>query len=315
MPNTNNSPTLSSEIFHGLQNKQIVELVKQTLLEDLRTFKTPEPSELANLTMSELVGAGENYVVAAKKLALEIYPTWKGQDVRKLYHDYNWAVERKGSAEVALPHLRGKTMFDIGGGPGTFSLEVLKMKKDPSFQIAIADINDWRNSDAKANSQISYRQISIGGKFLFQEKEFDTGTLLYVLHHVETDHDEFLRECARCINSTLILFEDVKVDLKKGRPERKYRAPRDLEGKFLELGLEEQNQFIAVVDYICNHIASRELSMPVPGKYYEFYELGEKLERLFVKAKVEKYYHGIYDTKCYPNPEAMYVIHFEGAER
>lgn len=309
---TNHAPTLSAEIKEGLKNATIVSLAKQTLAEDLTTFHVPDADELASLTFKELTNAGDAYAEAAKELALEIYPTWRGIDVRKLYHDYNWAVERKGSAEVALPHLRGKTMFDIGGGPGTFSLEVLKMKQDPSFSISIADINDWRNTDAKANQQISYRPISIGGDFPFHDKEFDTGSLLYVLHHVETDHDAFLKECARCIRSTLILFEDVKVDLKKGRPERKYRAPRLLEGRFLELSLAEQNQFIAVVDYICNHIASRELSMPVPGKYYEFYELEAKLKGLFPSARVEKYFHGIYDTKCYPNPEAMYVVHFDG---
>lgn len=309
---TNVAPTLSPEIPEGLKNPTIVSLAKQTLAEDLNTFHVPQANQLSTLTFKLLTGAGSDYVSTAKKLALEIYPKWEGVDVRKLYHEYNWAVERKGSAEVALPHIRGTTMFDIGGGPGTFSIEVLKMKRDSNFSIAIADINDWRNSDAKAQRQISYRPIEIGGAFPFRSQEFDTGSLLYVLHHVETDHDEFLRECARCIRSTLILFEDVKVDLTKGRPERKYRAPRPLEGRFLELSLAEQNQFIAVVDYICNHIASRELAMPVPGKYYEFYELDEKLKTLFPAARVEKYFHGIYDTKCYPNPEAMYVVHFEG---
>jgi 2-polyprenyl-3-methyl-5-hydroxy-6-metoxy-1,4-benzoquinol methylase len=304
------NPTLSSEIHNGLNNSQIVTLAKQTLAEDLTTFHVKKPNELAELTFQRLIDAGGEYVEAAKELALEIYPKWEGSDVRKLYHDYNWAVERKGSAEVALPHIRGTKMFDIGGGPGTFSLEVLKKKRDPEFRISIADINDWRNDAAKANPQIAYRQISIGGSFPFEDEEFDTGTLLYVLHHVETDHADFLKECARCIRSTLILFEDVKVDLNRGLPERMYRAPRPLEGRFLELSLKEQNQFIAVVDYICNHIASRELSMPVPGKYFEFHELEDRLKQIFPLAQVEKHYHGIYDTKCYPNPEAMYVIHF-----
>lgn len=307
-----NQPTLSSEIFHGLQNKRIVALAKQTLEEDLTTFHTPKAKDLADLTFSELVNAHENFSSAARRLALEVYPSWNGVDVRKLYHDYNWAVERKGSAETALPQIRGRKLLDIGGGPGTFSLEVLKMNQDSSFEISIADINDWRNSDAKANQQISYRELSIGRKLPIKDKEFDTGILLYVLHHVETDHDEFLKECARCLSSTLILFEDVKVDLNNGRPKREYRPARQLEGRFLELSLAEQNQFIAVVDYICNHIASRELSMPVPGKYYEFTELENKLKKLFPNAQVDKHFHGIYDTKCYPNPEAMYVINFQG---
>lgn len=144
----------------------------------------------------------------------------------------------------------------------------------------------------------------------FQDGQFDCGTLLYVLHHVETDHAEFLKECSRCIKKTLILFEDVKVDVKQGIPKGTHRPPRTLENDFLNLSLEEQNQFIAVVDYICNHIASQALGMPVPGKYYELRELEVKLQKLFPNAKVEKYYHGIYDQKCYPNPEAMYVIRF-----
>lgn len=307
-----NQPTLSAEIPRGLKNPLIVELAKNTLTEDLTTFNVSKAAELAEITFERLVSAGDNFADAARLLALEVYPKWNGADVRKLYHDYNWAVERKGSAEVALPHIHGNRMFDIGGGPGTFSLEVLKMKKEPEFNISIADINDWRNSEAKSNPHISYRPIQIGKAFAIEDQEFDTGTLLYVLHHVETDHDEFLKECARCCRSVLILFEDVKVDLARGRPRGQYRAPRLLEGRFLELTLAEQNQFIAVVDYICNHIASRELSMPVPGKYYEFYELEDKLKTLFPDAQVTKYFHGIYDTKCYPNPEAMYVIQFKG---
>ncbi len=306
----NATPALSPKILNGLQNQKIYDLVNRTLAEDLQTFKAPSPQELAELTMTKLREASHNYMLAARSLALEIYPNWKGSDVRELYHRYNWTVERKGSAESALPHIRGVKILDIGGGPGTFSLELLK--KHPELKIAVADIHDWRNSEAKAHQSISYQPLEIGKRFPIEDNAFDTGSLLYVLHHVESDHDEFLKECARCLTKTLILFEDVMVNPQSETPKRAYRPARSLEADFLNLSLTEQNEFIAVVDYICNHIASRELTMPVPGKYYEFSELKEKLERLFPLAQVQAHFHGIYDTKCYPNPEAMYVVNFEG---
>lgn len=302
-------PTLSEKIYSGLQNKSVMSLVGGTLTEDLQTFNTPDAEQLAALTIKMLIEAKENYPLAVRTLALEIYKDWKGVDVRKLYHQYNWDVERKGSAENAVAFIRGKSLLDIGGGPGTFSLEVLKIR--PETQIAIADINDWRNEEAKSNPSISYQPLKIGGTIPVADNSYDTGSLLYVLHHVETDHDKFLKECARCLRSTIILFEDVMVAPDSKLPPRSYRLPRPLEDKFLSLNMREQNEFIAVVDYICNHIASRELSMPVPGKYYEFNELKEKLERLFPTAEVKACFHGIYDTKCYPNPEAMYVVDFK----
>lgn len=302
------APTLSNKILEGLQNQKVLGVVRDTLAEDLQTFNTPEANTLANLTLSRLIEAGESYPLAARTLALEVYPSWQGKDVRTLYHKYNWDVERKGSAENATPHIQGESLLDIGGGPGTFSFEVLKIR--PDLQISIADIHDWRNEEAKANPSISYQPLSIGGKLPVKDKSFDSGSLLYVLHHVETDHEEFLNECARCLTSSLILFEDVMVNPEQALPKRGYRPARALEEEFLKLSLSEQNEFIAVVDYICNHIASRELSMPVPGKYYEFTELKEKLQRLFPKAEVQAHFHGIYDTKCYPNPEAMYVVNF-----
>lgn len=303
-----NTPTLSLKILSGLQNKKITSLVTRTLREDLATFKTPDANDLANLTIKQLTDANENYPLAARTLALEIYPNWKGQDVRALYHSYNWAVERAGSAECAAVHIQGESLFDIGGGPGTFSLETLKRR--PELKIAVADIHDWRNKEAKAHPSISYQPLVIGKKFPVADNAYDTGSLLYVLHHVETDHEEFLKECVRCLRQTLILFEDVMVDPNNKKPQGNYRPARPLENDFLNLSLPEQNEFIAVVDYICNHIASRELTMPVPGRYYEFTELKEKLERIFPAAQVQAYFHGIYDTKCYPNPEAMYVINF-----
>lgn len=307
--NSHEIPTLSPKIQSGIQSRMISALVKQTLAQDLRTFRIPSPDELAEITLERLIEAKENYPMAARTLALEVYPNWKGVDVRKLYHQYNWDVERKGSAKNAAPYIQGRTLLDIGGGPGTFSLELLKIRSET--QIAIADINDWRNEEAKSNPSISYQPLKIGGTIPIAEDSYDTGSLLYVLHHVETDHDEFLKECARCVRSTLILFEDVMVAPDSELPLRSYRPPRPLEDKFLSLNMREQNEFIAVVDYICNHIASRELSMPVPGKYYEFNELKEKLVRLFPTAEVKARFHGIYDTKCYPNPEAMYVVDFK----
>lgn len=306
-------PRLSKGIFDGLQNEKIMRLIKQTLQEDLQTIKTPDPNELAALTLSRLIEAGERYPLAARTLALEIYPNWKGKDVRALYHTYNWAVERTGSAENAASYIQGNSLLDIGGGPGTFSLEVLK--KRPELQITVADIYDWRNDEAKSHPSIHYQELTIGEKFSVQDKAYDTGSLLYVLHHVETDHEEFLKECARCLRSTLILFEDVMIDPDRETPKGTYRPARSLEKEFLNLSLSEQSQFISVVDYICNHIASRELSMPVPGKYYKFTELKDMLMRIFPGAEVRAHYHGIYDTKCYPNPEAMYVVNFNKGAR
>ncbi|TVQ77142.1 MAG: class I SAM-dependent methyltransferase [Bradymonadales bacterium] len=303
------SPTLSPLILSGLRNKKITELVLRTLAEDLATFKTPKANELAQITMEKLMGADENYPIAARSLALEVYPNWEGQDVRHLYHQYNWEVERKGSAATAAAHVTGTSLLDIGGGPGTFSLELLKMR--PSLKISVADIHDWRNEDARANPSIGFQQMSIGKAFPIADKSFDTGTLLYVLHHVESDHDEFLKECARCVKQCLILFEDVKVSTTDLGIKSPAFTARPLEADFLRLNLSEQAEFIALVDYICNHIASRELSMPVPGRYYELHELREKLVSLFPTAEVKTFFHGIYDTKCYPNPEAMYVVKFQ----
>jgi ubiquinone/menaquinone biosynthesis C-methylase UbiE len=305
------NPTLSPAILKGIQNEKIMVLVRRTLEEDFQTFNVSKPSELASLTMSELVAAGVDYPKAAALLALEIYPAWEGKSVRKLYHDYNWAVERTGSAKVASELINGSSLVDIGGGPGTFSLELLKLRESNPLKITVADIDDWRNDQARQNPNISFSKLTIGGKLPFEDAAFDCGSLLYVLHHVETDHSEFLKECARCIRKTLILFEDVRVDVNQGVPKGAHRPARKLESDFLKLSLDEQTQFIAVVDYVCNHIASQALGMPVPGKYYELRELEDKLRRLFPKAKVETHYHGIYDQKCYPNPEAMYVVQFD----
>lgn len=303
-------PNLSSEIPEAFANPKIMRLVQRTLEEDFKTFEVPSASELAELTIRNLVAAKDQYTTAAARLALEVYPTWKQKNVRELYHAYNWRVERAGSAKVAAPYVRGNSLVDIGGGPGSFALEVLKLKPEQNLKVTIADISDWRNAQAKSNSNIVYKPLTIGGKLPFENNEYDSGSLLYVLHHVETDHDEFLKECARCVRDTLILFEDVRIDQSLGIPKGEQRPPRALEEDFFSLNLKEQNLFIAAVDYICNHIASQALDMPVPGKYFEYRELENKLQKLFPEATVEKHYHGIYDQKCYPNPEAMYVVRF-----
>jgi len=157
--------------------------------------------------------------------------------------------------------------------------------------------------------------LEAGRALPFRDQEFDSLALLYVLHHVESDHDAFLLEVGRVARKAILIFEDVKVDLSRGRPQRAHQPARDLEEKFLSLSLEEQHQFIALVDYICNHIASQALGMPVPGKYYEYRALTDKLKSLFPRANVISRYHGIHDQKTYPNPEALYVVQFdEGAK-
>ena len=305
-----NRPNLSTEIREAFQTPHIMSLVHRTLTEDFTTFDVPSPSELSELTVSNLVEAGENYTSAAARLALEVYPFWKGKNVRELYHAYNWRIERSGSAHVAAPHIRGNSLVDIGGGPGTFALELLKLKPESNLEITIADISDWRNEKAKSDPCINYHPLRIGDKLPFSDNQFDSGALLYVLHHVETDHEAFLKECARSVRDTLILFEDVRVDTRLGSLAGEISKPRKLEEDFMRLDLKNQNLFIAAVDYICNHIASQALDMPVPVKYYEFRELESKIKNLFPSATVEAHYHGIYAEKCYPNPEAMYVVRF-----
>lgn len=310
--NAVSSIELSPDIFEAFHNERVFRLMVQTLAEDLATFDVQNPQELATLTMERLRSAGSAYPAAARELALYVYPNWQEQNVRTLYHDYNWRVERTGSAENAAPFI-GNTLLDIGGGPGTFALETLKLKQqsgDP-FHATIADIDDYRNQTAKDSTVVDFERTVTGAKLPFADHQFESGSLLYVLHHVTSNHDEFLRECARCVRKNLIIFEDVKVDTSLGTPSGEYRDPRPLESQFLELPLDEQTQFIAGVDYVCNHIASQALSMPVPGKYYEFNELEQKLKRLFPDARVTKHFHGIYDAKCYPNPEAMYVVEFK----
>lgn len=303
---------LGPNILEAFHNERVFRLMVQTLAEDLATFGVPNPQELATLTMEQLRSAGAAYPAAARELAISVYPNWHGQNVRTLYQDYNWRVERTGSAENAAPFI-GNTLLDIGGGPGTFALEILRLKQQSSqpFHATIADIDDYRNQTAKDSTVVDFERTVTGAKLPFTDHQFDSGSLLYVLHHVTSDHDAFLRECARCVQKNLVIYEDVKVDTTLGTPSGKYRDPRPLESQFLELPLGEQTQFIAGVDYVCNHIASQALSMPVPGKYYEFSELERKLKSLFPDARVTKHFHGIYDTKCYPNPEAMYVVEFK----
>jgi len=308
-----NTIDLSLDIRKAFQNDRIYRLMARTLTEDFNTFHVPDAQSLSNLTMETLKKSGTDYATAAKHLALSVYADWHGTNVKNLYHEYNWRVERTGSAKVAEPFIQGNSLLDIGGGPGTFALETiaLKQQRECPLKVTVADIKDYRNSTAIANGNIEYKRLAIGERFPFPDKAFDSGSLLYVLHHVTSDHDAFLRECGRCIRKSLVIFEDVRVDTTKGTPRGQYQAPRKLEADFTALSLDEQTLFIAGIDYVCNHIASQALSMPIPGRYYEFQELYEKLINLFPDSKVSKHYHGIYTTKCYPNPEAMYVVEFD----
>ena len=303
-------PTLSPAIGQAFAHKRICAFLTRTLAEDFRTFGVPEPAQLAYLTMDMLRDAGSAYPDTAKRLALEVYPTWQGRSVRDLYHEYNWHVERAGSAEIAAQYLTGTTHVDIGGGPGTFALEVLQQKSTP-WQVTVADIGNYLNPTAKDHPHIRFQPLTPDGSIPFVPRSFDSGSLLYVLHHVEQEHGDFLRAWAQCIRQTLVLFEDVKIDPTHGIPPRSIKRPvRALEADFVQLSLEEQHLYMAGIDYVCNHIASQALTMLVPAKYYEFHELTRFLGNIFPTATVTAHYHGMYDGKCYPNPEAMYVVQF-----
>lgn len=309
------APTLGKSIFEGFQNPKVCSLARRTLAEDLKTFNIRDAEALAELTFSKLLESKDNYYLAASQLALEVYPNWKDQNIKDLYHEYNWRVERTGSARNAAAFLNGTSLVDIGGGPGTFSLELLKIKNDKNLQITIADIDDWRNKEAQNHPQIEYKSLGVGESLPFEDKCFSNASLLYVLHHVETDHKHFLRELARCVTDGILIFEDVKLDTRKPLPKMSYEKARSLEYDFRSLSLEDQNQFIAVIDFVCNHIASQALQMPVPAIYYVFTELKEMLQEIFPEARIHSQYHGIYKSKCFPNPEALFFVDLKGAKQ
>jgi len=299
---------LSPNIESAFASSVVSSLLTQALAQDLQTFGCQDAQALAKLTIEMLRNAGKEYPKAGQTLALEIYPNWCGQNVGQLYHEYNWRVERAGSAKLANPYLSGKTHIDIGGGPGTFVLELMKIKNDPTWEATIADIEDYRNLTAKQNSKIHF--IKTTSDKIQNHQPFDTASMLYVLHHVEMDHKLFLQSWSKNIQKTLILFEDVKLNPDHPFPPRAYLPARPIEQKFLKLSLHDQQLFISGNDYICNHIASQALSMPVPGKYYEFEELQQFLTDVFPDATITAKYHGMYESKCYPGPEAMYIIEF-----
>ena len=309
-----NQPTLGKAILEGFNDPSVFKLAERTLKEDLSTIGISKPEELARLTFSKLTENPDQFYSIGAQLALEIFPQWENQNVRELYHDYNWRVERAGSARNALKYIRGRSLLDVGGGPGTFSLEVLRLKNDPEFKIAITDIEDWRNEEARNSPQITYKSHSVGGSLPFADKSLSCASLLYVLHHVESDHEAFLRDLGRCVSDGILIFEDVKVDRTYGEPKLEFESARPLEEDFRALSLEQQTRFIGVVDFVCNHIVSQALQMPVPAVYYEYTELRNKLRRIFPHAVVHAHYHGIYKSKCFPNPEAMYFVDFQGAK-
>lgn len=300
--------TLTRDIIEAFAHPKVRSFLINVLGQDLETFHVKKPKELAELTIHSLSKAKLNYQEVAKKLALEIYPNWQGQNVRNLYHEYNWRVERSGTADIVYPLLTGKSHIDIGGGPGTFALEILQ--RHPNQSVTIVDISDYRIHEAKENLNIKFQQLSPTASPTFHNQQFDTATMLYVLHHVEMDHTQFLKEWARCIRKKIILFEDVKINTSLGLLKGEYRSARKIEKIFFEFSDIEQQLFIVANDYICNHIASQALDMPIPGKYYEFRDLKKFLERVFPNSQVTAHYHGMYDTKCYPGPEAMFVVEF-----
>lgn len=306
-------PTLGKAILEGFKDETVCRLAERILKEDLSTIGIARPEELAQFTFSKLKGSPEQFYQIGAQLALEVFPLWENQNVREMYHAYNWRVERAGSAKNALKYLRGNSLLDVGGGPGTFSLEVLKLKNDPAFRVSITDIDDWRNEEARNNPQITYKPHQVGDRLPFDDKSLSCASLLYVLHHVESNHDEFLRDLGRCVSEGILIFEDVKVDGQKAQPELEFENARPLEDDFRALSLEQQGRFIGVVDFVCNHIVSQALQMPVPAVYYEYTELADTLRLIFPEATVHSHYHGIYKSKCFPNPEAMYFVDLRGA--
>ncbi len=118
--------------------------------------------------------------------------------LRKYY--FNVAGKRfvKSKLQLILPHLSsGEQILDIGSGNGLISF-VLREK---GFVVTPLDI-------AEGQYHPYVKPILYDGKHMpFEDKSFNTGLLLTILHHTN-NQEEIIKEAARTCKQ-LIIMEDV----------------------------------------------------------------------------------------------------------
>lgn len=94
----------------------------------------------------------------------------------------------------------GKCCLDIGSGSGRFS-KFLKRKGHDVSAIDVVDKSEFPDLEMK---------VFDGKSIPFNNKQFDTSILMFVLHH--TDHaKELLKECIRVTKKKIIIGEDIMI--------------------------------------------------------------------------------------------------------
>lgn len=105
----------------------------------------------------------------------------------------------KKNINLIKPHLKGKTILDVGVGAGL----TFRLLKEIGFQITGLDISDLSiYPDIKAT-------LYDGTHFPFKDQQFDNSLLIHVLHHCE-DQQAVLREAARTSDQVIIVEDTYK---------------------------------------------------------------------------------------------------------
>ena len=106
-----------------------------------------------------------------------------------------WNVHSKRLANSLLPLIHGgATVLDIGAGSGVIAKE-LSLRAD----VTLLDVIDWNITGLPLI-------LFDGVHFPFDNKKFDVGLLVDVLHHVEQE-DTLIQEAMRVCHKVLVVEE------------------------------------------------------------------------------------------------------------
>lgn len=164
-------------------------------------------------------------------------------------------------AETVRPYLKGKTILDLGCGPG----KVSELLSRDGYEVSLADVykNDYVTEKL---SSLSFTLLEQDAPLPFPDASFDNVLVFAMLHHT-TNPISLLREIYRILKPSgrLHLIETVF-----GIEIQETKDP--IARKFASLSHEEQRQATMFLDYFGNHVTwyfTTELShlVPVPFNF------------------------------------------------
>jgi ubiquinone/menaquinone biosynthesis C-methylase UbiE len=260
--------TPQEEIGEIIKKKEIYNFFKETIFDGYLDNSNGHTKEMELLLkkvfdyIEQRTSQGTDISRVVRTLSDEIFKTndpdfW----FTRLYSTFKKEIKPVGIINSYKNFIKGNKILNVGCGDGIYS----KFFVEQGYDVSMTDVIDFRDA---STYKIPFRQMKNTKVIPFDDKCVGTTIILSVLHHINAEDIETILKEAKRVSKKRVIVEEESFGIQENKNEFAAKIDSDKRLKeFIAKPIEEQIQYMKLLDYFSNVVIMRVPNMNFPFGY------------------------------------------------